>query len=585
MSRYKFFILLLSLFSSLAVQAEVRTLEQARDVAYDFMVSRTQTKSSVIDLQLVYDGMDVATRSSSSSPAYYVFDNAAGPGFVIVSGDDVALPVLGFSDSFNFKTENMPSNLRWWLNTMRSQIEDLRSAGVPTCRSAASVGNEVVRYETALWNQGAPYWDDCPMYKGDYCVTGCGPTAIAIAMRARMWPDKGEGTIPSYTTETEHITVPARKLGTPYDWTNMPLTDDGEKKSWNSTQKAEVARLIADIGAATKADYSLESTGIFGYIVPAALSTYMKYDKSIYEALRDYYSEKEWYPLIKREILNNPVIYSGSDSEGGHMFVLDGYTTSDFFHVNWGWGGAANGYYLLAALNPEEQGYGANELGTYNQYQSAIIGMKKDEGGESLDLIRYYTEGDGYNGLIDREIEFVHNVPYTVNSGYYLNFGNTTYDGRIRIVVVRSDNSVKQTIVEESVELEEGYATYFPELSINIESIEPGDCLIAQYYDNVSAEWKMVRGNTDNGVIESIELDKNTIERTTSLEYCHSTRSFTVRTKDGVSVECSSSDGESVAVMKNSDGTHTISMEGCKVGGYYIDLSDGRESKRIGIKL
>ena len=144
-------------------------------------------------------------------------------------------------------------------------------------------------------------------------MTGCGPTAIAIAMRARMWPDEGEGTIPSYTTETEQITVPERELGTPYDWTNMPLTDgaDEEKNSWNSAQKAEVARLIADIGAATEADYSPESTGIFGYIVPAALSTYMKYDKSIYEAMRDYYSEKEWYPLIKREILNNPVIYSG----------------------------------------------------------------------------------------------------------------------------------------------------------------------------------------------------------------------------------------------------------------------------------
>ena len=114
MSRYKFFILLLSLFSSLAVQAEVRTLEQARDIAYDFMESRVMTKASSLNLKMVYDGEEILTRSALT-PAYYVFNNESGPGFVIISGEDSVCPVLGFSDSHNFKADRMPSNLRWWL--------------------------------------------------------------------------------------------------------------------------------------------------------------------------------------------------------------------------------------------------------------------------------------------------------------------------------------------------------------------------------------------------------------------------------------------------------------------------------------
>ena len=58
------------------------------------------------------------------------------------------------------------------------------------------------------------------------------------------------------------------------------------------------------------------------------------------------------------------------------MFVLDGYTDSDYFSVNWGWGGYSNGYYKLNALEPADQGVGAN-MGSYNDYQSLIVNFKK----------------------------------------------------------------------------------------------------------------------------------------------------------------------------------------------------------------
>ena len=60
------------------------------------------------------------------------------------------------------------------------------------------------------------------------------------------------------------------------------------------------------------------------------------------------------------------------------MFILAGYTTKDYYYLNWGWGGIANGYYTLEALTPDEQGYGANELGSYHDWVSLMVNFKKD---------------------------------------------------------------------------------------------------------------------------------------------------------------------------------------------------------------
>ncbi len=390
MSRYKVFLLNIFFLLSYAAGAEERTLEKAREIAYDFMSSgMPATKSSVIDLRMVYDGESVATRASVVAPAYYVFDNAAGPGFVIVSGDDAALPVLGYSDSFNFRTQGMPSNLRWWLSSMRSQINAAREAGVASSRAAANIGENVIYYETALWDQGEPYYNACPMDGGYRCYTGCGPTAIAIAMRYHEWPEAGVGTIPSYITESESIRVSARTLGTRYEWNQMPMTD-GYFGSWTSTQKSQVARLMADIGAATLADYTADGTGIWDKDVPPAMKRYFGYDEDMYVAFRqnwktglDQYTPSEWYSLVKEELKNGPAVYAGADYEAtmGHMFILAGYTTNDYYYLNWGWGGMANGYYTLDALAPEVQGSGSNGE-SYHDWVTLMVNFRPEGSGD-----------------------------------------------------------------------------------------------------------------------------------------------------------------------------------------------------------
>ena len=392
MSRCKVFSLICLLLCSLVSQAKQRTLEQARDIAYDFMRSGVMTKSQTLNLKMVYDGEKTKTRTSST-PSYYVFDNETGPGFVIVSGEDSVFPVLGFSHSYNFRTDNIPSNLRWWLRHVGRQIEYARNVGMSSLALTADAGTDLVKYETALWDQLEPYNAQCPMDGADRSATGCGPTAIAIAMRYREWPASGKGSIPDYEVDVydgnyEYVigtkSFPGRTLGQEYDWKNMPLTD-GAASSWNTYQKEQVARLMADIGAAAKADYSFEGTGIYDEDVPPALKTYFGYDKSMevvfredWETGRAEYTASEWLSLVKAELANGPAVFAGSDDEGGHMFVLDGYTSNDYFSVNWGWGGYSNGYYKIDALEPADQGVGAN-MGSYNDWQSLMVNFRKNE--------------------------------------------------------------------------------------------------------------------------------------------------------------------------------------------------------------
>ena len=71
----------------------------------------------------------------------------------------------------------------------------------------------------------------------------------------------------------------------------------------------------------------------------------------------------DWAPAIREQHQKgHPVMYAGSPASGmsGHAFVIDGYKVIDgvyYYHINWGWSGAYNGYYLLMNLKPNEDNY------------------------------------------------------------------------------------------------------------------------------------------------------------------------------------------------------------------------------------
>src|SRR5690606_8902629 len=63
--------------------------------------------------------------------------------------------------------------------------------------------------------------------------------------------------------------------------------------------------------------------------------------------------------------MGRPLIYHAISAVRNDGFILDGYQSEDYFHINWGWGGDRNGHYLLNKINPGTANY-------YGDYEAIV---------------------------------------------------------------------------------------------------------------------------------------------------------------------------------------------------------------------
>ena len=178
-------------------------------------------------------------------------------------------------------------------------------------------------------------------------LTGCVPTAYAILMKYYNYPTRGKGLTKFYETATKGINVAIRDLNHDYDWDNMPMEFVNGK--YTAKQASNVATLMADIGGALQVDYAEKVTN--GFLGLAQLFVNFDYFPGR-QQFKGANSDEDWHEMLRAELdQDRPIIYRAEDEkDGGHAFILDGYTDNDYFHVNWGWGGNCNGYYALDAM-------------------------------------------------------------------------------------------------------------------------------------------------------------------------------------------------------------------------------------------
>ena len=284
---------------------------------------------------------------------FYVFNESTGLAFVIVSGEDCSEEILGYGQG-SFDKDKLPCNMRYWLDEYKRQIEWLRTheqrdAVTKTkpkrSRARLSMSN-VQPLLSCQWSQGTPYCDECPIYDGQYCATGCIATAMAQVMYYWKYPEELPA-LSSYVTYSCAITVPALP-GTRLDWDNMRDTytyyDD-----YTAVQGAAVARLMRYCGQSCYMDYTPSGSGAWEEDQLAGLKLF-GYSPKATCLPRDDYSDDEWNQLLMENLSQGyPVLYTGFSDEVGHAFVLDGYQDG-LYHVNWGWGGSYDGYFALDAM-------------------------------------------------------------------------------------------------------------------------------------------------------------------------------------------------------------------------------------------
>lgn len=322
------------------------------------------------------------TATRNAKTLYYVFDNSNGNGFTIVSADDAAAPILGYSDTGKFDAENIPANMKAFLADYETEIAWAIENGISTYSTTITpmaAKSEIKPLVTTLWDQGSPYNALCPEDSYGRSYTGCVATAIAQIMNYHEWPVKGTGStsyIPTNIKETQTANFGA----TTYDWANMADTYTGNE---TEAQKNAVATLMYHCGVASYMEYSSSASGAGTTDAMMALINNFGYDKSIHYYFRDNYHIGDWENMIYENLANvGPVYYDGENDEGGHAFVCDGYKDG-YFHINWGWSGVSNGYFRLSALNPNVQGAGGTSAG-YNVGQGILLNIKPDAGGTAL---------------------------------------------------------------------------------------------------------------------------------------------------------------------------------------------------------
>ena len=337
---------------------------------------------------------DVSTAAGFSN--VYVF--TTGHSFVLMAADSRVQPVLGYSLNGPFDTEKMPENVREWLQGYDEEIQwaidNSWRASSTTTRQWQDLehgvkGPRATTVVTPLiqtkWNQSEYYNQLCPLATGGpngHAFTGCVATAMAQIMKFWEYPTHGIGSH-AYTWGDQ--TLSADFGSTTYDWSNMLAQyyyyyDDNGNIHWLSTpteqQISAVATLMYHCGVSVDMDYGGGGSGAVTAYVADALKTYFNYSPDIeYKTKAEH--ESEWMAIVKAELdAGRPLQYSGRSSSSGHSFICDGYNSANYFHFNWGWSGAYDGYFSLDNLNTGANNQSGQGNGVYTSDQSAIFGIQ-----------------------------------------------------------------------------------------------------------------------------------------------------------------------------------------------------------------
>ena len=307
--------------------------------------------------------------SNKKKPSYYII-NYEGGGYMVLTSDKRAIPVLAYSNQgyFDTKSKSYPSLLVEWLESQDEYIQVLRkdeytdeiiiipdeewttehiedfintSSSSQNKRGSGANIKLKIQYGPLLstsWGQHKGFNNHAPNLgcKEDLngkAPAGCVATAMAQIMKYHEYPSN-------------------------YQWSLMP--DD---KGSNETSK-----LIKDIGDAVNMKWKCGGSGASMNDVPSAFTTDFKYSSA---NLGDFSPE-----TTLNELKNGyPVIISGGEKkvkwlffnvfENGHAWICDGireYTGSVrarvtrygyistpvreyTYRINWGWDGCYDGWF------------------------------------------------------------------------------------------------------------------------------------------------------------------------------------------------------------------------------------------------
>lgn len=510
-----FSLLILFFLTSFAfLQAKPISEQVAIQVAKTFYLSTplgAKLGAANVKLQTAYaektSKMDWVLGKAESLPLFYVFTVNADDGFVIVSGDDRAEPILGYANKGTYVVEDVwdATNFAKWMENYREELRYVINNGLEPSdeiieewatltegrvqSNKQRSPNTVNPLMSTTWNQNPYYNYLCPSSGGQTAVTGCVATAMAQVMKYHGHPVQGAGSH-SYNHST-YGTLSANFGAATYNWSSMP-------NDLNSNN-FEVGQLMLHCGIAVEMDYSPSGSGAYSSKAADGLKNYFGYKSTLAYVSKDYDyngSTTSWKAMLKAELdASRPLFYAGTGTGGGHAFVCDGYDASDKFHFNWGWGGAYDGFFVVTALNPSGTGTGGGS-GGFNSNHRVIKGIEPDAaggtgGGSAAYDLRLYSNIVLNNGTIN----YGSSDTITIDIG---NYGSNNFSGDFSAILFDGQDNQVGVMAATGESLSSGFFKTFTFYTSTLSpSPTPGSYKIGIYYRlNSSSQWQLLDGGS-----------------------------------------------------------------------------------------
>ncbi|MFT5661478.1 MAG: hypothetical protein ACI9TV_002124 [Sulfurimonas sp.] len=346
-------------------------------------------------------------------------------GWVLVAGNDNATPVIGYSLKSKFDENNLPPQLEELLGEFSKSLFDLNNkkdkstnakkitnpeylqlvkereekwknlnqehkqykAKHPfkkTDNSVEVIGNYTSSFTsptlkleketevtTPLWNQDEYYNTHAPLVPSNLTSlygfdgrspTGCAATAMAEIMRYHSWPNNANLVSYNDINGSMQQQVDAYDTNHQYNWNIMEMTD-------LVAPNDEVTLLMHHAALAVEMNFENNNSSSNAAIIANVMRDNFGYQFYAYLSRDQLANDTIWRNLIYTDLRQGfPIIYSGFGTSG-HTFLIDGFDSEDNdYHINFGWGGAGNGYYIIDGITPGSYAFSDNAI--------AIFGLK-----------------------------------------------------------------------------------------------------------------------------------------------------------------------------------------------------------------
>ena len=336
---------------------------------------------------------------------FYVFD-LQPQGYIVMSADSNLPPVIAYSFTDNFQSDVSKNNilLQMLKADIELRLENVEKLPENIIKNRNALWSEFLNEETEVlvnvdfqqwppegttptegwietkWHQNSPYNDFCPMDGDKRSIAGCPAVAMAQILNYhkttnnvafndsddyyhsygnRFWIDNDheEYDFPSFPELNDYLDTLA------YHYDNQLSITDEDKASLNFA-----------CGVAATQVYTSGVSGTFG--VNQAYDAYLKFDCNTVESLDN--NDTDLYDRLSQNIKDAlpahlAVVTPGWDA--GHNLVIDGYNTDEYYHLNFGWGGSYDAWYLL----PDELPYDLTVI------EGIIVDIMDNDAGPDLD--------------------------------------------------------------------------------------------------------------------------------------------------------------------------------------------------------